>query len=81
MRTPFILMVRAYRYGISPFLGNHCRFHPSCSRYAETAVGRFGLLRGGWLTLRRLARCHPWHEGGIDLVPEKVADRIPERKD
>lgn len=71
MRTPLILMLRAYRYGVSPFLGGHCRFYPSCSQYAETAVARFGALRGGWLAVRRLSRCHPWHEGGLDPVPER----------
>lgn len=71
MRTPLILLLRAYRYAVSPFLGNHCRFHPSCSEYAETAIRHHGLLRGGWLSIRRLSRCHPWHEGGVDPVPVK----------
>lgn len=69
MEKLVILLVRGYRYLISPLLGNHCRFHPSCSQYAETAVREHGVLRGGWLALRRLARCHPWHAGGIDPVP------------
>lgn len=71
MRTLPILMIKAYQYGISPFLGNNCRFYPSCSCYAEEAVARFGVMRGGWLALRRLSRCHPWCEGGLDPVPEK----------
>ena len=72
MRTPLIWLIRSYRYAISPLLGAHCRFYPSCSHYAETAVSRFGLLRGGWLAARRLSRCHPWHAGGVDPVPEKL---------
>jgi len=71
MRWLLILPIRAYRYLISPLLGNNCRFHPSCSCYAETAVRRFGLLRGGWMALRRILRCHPWHEGGFDPVPDE----------
>ncbi|HEB66695.1 MAG TPA: membrane protein insertion efficiency factor YidD [Gammaproteobacteria bacterium] len=71
MRTILIAFIKAYRYLLSPFLGNNCRFHPTCSEYAETAIRRFGPLRGTWLGIRRLGRCHPWHEGGIDPVPEK----------
>ncbi|RCX32829.1 membrane protein insertion efficiency factor YidD [Thioalbus denitrificans] len=71
MRWLLILPIRAYRYLISPLLGNNCRFHPSCSCYAETAVQRFGVLRGGWMALRRILRCHPWHEGGFDPVPDE----------
>lgn len=71
MPNPLILLLRAYRYAISPFLGQHCRYYPSCSEYAETAVHRFGPLRGGWLSIRRLSRCHPWHAGGVDPVPER----------
>ena len=70
MRIVVIFVLRTYRYLLSPFLGNHCRFYPSCSVYAETAVQRFGIPKGLWLALRRLARCHPWHEGGVDPVPD-----------
>jgi len=71
MRALVIGLIKAYRYVLSPLLGNRCRFYPSCSCYAEEAVTRFGLLRGGWLALRRLLRCHPWRPGGVDPVPEK----------
>jgi putative membrane protein insertion efficiency factor len=71
MRRLLIGLIQLYRYGISPFLGNHCRFHPSCSSYAIEAVQRHGSLHGSWLAVRRLSRCHPWHEGGLDPVPDK----------
>ena len=64
-----IAIIRAYRYLISPWLGNHCRFHPSCSHYALESLERHGAARGLWLALRRLLRCHPWHPGGYDPVP------------
>lgn len=70
MRTLLILLVRVYRYAMSPFLGVSCRFHPSCSRYMEEALRIHGAVRGTWLGVRRLGRCHPWHEGGCDPVPE-----------
>ncbi|MDZ7661512.1 membrane protein insertion efficiency factor YidD [Thiohalophilus sp.] len=71
MRRLLILLISGYRYLISPLLGQHCRFYPSCSEYAQTAVSRFGALRGGWMAVKRISCCHPWHEGGIDPVPEK----------
>jgi len=63
------LLVLGYRYSLSPLLGRHCRFHPSCSAYALEALERHGAARGAWLALGRLARCHPWHPGGHDPVP------------
>ncbi|MFO7277231.1 MAG: membrane protein insertion efficiency factor YidD [Pseudomonadota bacterium] len=73
MRLIAELLIRLYQRTISPLLGPTCRFHPSCSNYALEALRRFGLLRGGWLTVRRLARCHPWHPGGFDPVPSTDA--------
>ncbi|MEW6353454.1 MAG: membrane protein insertion efficiency factor YidD [Pseudomonadota bacterium] len=70
MQKILILLITGYRFFLSPLLGPHCRFHPSCSCYAQTAVARFGAARGAWLALKRVARCHPWHPGGIDPVPE-----------
>jgi putative membrane protein insertion efficiency factor len=64
--------IKFYRYFISPAFGNVCRFYPSCSSYALEAVERHGSVVGSYLTLKRLAKCHPFHEGGIDPVPEKI---------
>jgi len=62
-------MISAYRYCLSPLLGSSCRFHPSCSEYAQQAITRHGPVRGAYLSLRRVLRCHPWHCGGYDPVP------------
>ncbi len=75
MRRLFVLLIRGYSYLVSPFLGNNCRFHPTCSCYAQTAIERHGVFRGGWLTIRRLLHCHPWHPGGYDPVPDKAQDK------
>lgn len=64
-----IVPIRLYRRILSPLLPRRCRFHPSCSEYAAQAILRHGVLRGGWLALRRLVRCGPWHPGGYDPVP------------
>lgn len=63
------LLIRGYQLFISPLLGPRCRFYPSCSHYAQEALQTHGLRRGGWLALRRIGRCHPWHPGGVDPVP------------
>ena len=62
-------LVRAYQLLVSPWLGSRCRFAPSCSHYAIEALRRHGPLRGTWLALHRVGRCHPWHPGGYDPVP------------
>jgi uncharacterized protein len=69
--------ISAYRAVVSPWLGSQCRFYPSCSAYAIEAIETHGALRGTALAARRIARCHPWHPGGHDPVPEALADRAP----
>lgn len=74
MRKFLVLVIRGYQYLISPLIGQHCRFYPTCSSYAQIAVQRHGVFKGGWLAVQRLSRCHPWHEGGEDPVPEIDAE-------
>ena len=66
------VLVRGYQLIISPWIAPRCRFYPSCSAYAVTALRRHGALRGSWLAARRLGRCHPWNPGGIDHVPPRA---------
>lgn len=70
LAIPLVWAIRAYQMVISPMLAQQCRFHPTCSAYAVTALQRHGVVRGLWLAVRRLARCHPWNPGGVDHVPE-----------
>lgn len=66
-----IAALRAYQWVLSPLLGSNCRYQPTCSQYCEQAVRRFGVVKGGWLALRRIGRCHPWGGQGYDPVPER----------
>ena len=69
MSRLLLAAIRGYRYLLSPWWGGQCRFTPSCSAYAEEAIREHGSLRGAWLAMRRVSKCHPWHEGGFDPVP------------
>lgn len=75
LAAPLVLAIRLYQRFISPLTGPSCRFYPSCSQYAVTALVRFGPFRGGWLAIRRLGRCNPWNPGGVDPVPRTWATR------
>lgn len=74
MKFLLIGFLKAYRALISPLYGQVCRYHPSCSAYALDAVTQHGALRGVWLAVRRLMRCHPWAAGGYDPVPQRTID-------
>jgi putative membrane protein insertion efficiency factor len=69
MKRVLLFLIEAYRLALSPFLGANCRFYPTCSAYAAEAIEKHGALRGAWLALRRITKCHPWHPGGVDPVP------------
>lgn len=69
MKRVLLLLLRGYQLGISPFLGQNCRFYPSCSDYAAQAISLHGAACGSLLAARRLCKCHPWHPGGLDPVP------------
>jgi len=70
-----IAIIKVYKYFISPLLGSNCRFYPSCSSYSLEALQRHGAIIGSYLTLKRLLKCHPFHQGGIDPVPEKFGNK------
>lgn len=70
-RRLLLWTIRAYQLVLSPLLGPRCRFYPTCSCYAHTAIERFGIFRGTWLGIHRILRCHPFTEGGYDPVPDK----------
>ncbi|HEY5309195.1 MAG TPA: membrane protein insertion efficiency factor YidD [Casimicrobiaceae bacterium] len=69
MKTLVLWLIRGYQYLLRPMLGANCRFAPSCSEYAREAVEKYGALKGSWLAVRRILRCHPYHPGGYDPVP------------
>jgi len=75
-----ILIIRAYQIALSPVVGRVCRFHPSCSCYCIESIRRFGAVRGLWLGVKRIGRCHPWHPGGSDPVPEALPGRDTRRE-
>ncbi|MBS7526526.1 membrane protein insertion efficiency factor YidD [Fusibacter paucivorans] len=66
MKYVMIYMIKFYRGFISPFLGHHCRFQPTCSQYALQAIEKYGALKGGYLSIKRISKCHPFHPGGYD---------------
>ena len=72
MKSLELALIRGYQRYLSPGLGAVCRYEPSCSRYAYEAIDRFGVPRGTWLAVQRLARCHPWSVGGFDPVPDSL---------
>jgi len=69
MKKVVLILIKLYQQLISPLIGNHCRFYPSCSNYTSEAINKYGLIKGIFLGSKRLLRCHPFHPGGIDLVP------------
>ena len=75
MRFILIAIIKFYKYFISPLLGDRCRFYPSCSSYSLEALQLHGVVTGSYLSLKRLLKCHPFHEGGIDPVPEKFGNK------
>lgn len=72
MKALFIGLIRFYQKFISPLKPPTCRFYPTCSHYGLEAIKRFGVIKGGWLTFKRIIKCHPFHPGGIDPVPDKI---------
>ena len=75
MRKIISGLIRLYQYIVSPFLGPNCRYTPSCSEYAQTAVIRFGVFKGGWIAIKRIGSCHPWGSSGYDPVPEEKTEQ------
>jgi putative membrane protein insertion efficiency factor len=78
MRFVLKIFIRAYQLVLSPLIGPSCRFYPSCSQYGIEAIETHGSLRGTWLTIKRISRCHPWHEGGFDPVPGRCLKHSPD---
>ncbi|MGB1237392.1 MAG: membrane protein insertion efficiency factor YidD [Pseudomonadales bacterium] len=68
----FLLLIKAYQYLISPLLGSNCRFYPTCSSYTREAIEVHGAIKGVWLGVKRILKCHPYSDGGVDLVPQKA---------
>ncbi|MDO8176754.1 MAG: membrane protein insertion efficiency factor YidD [Undibacterium sp.] len=72
MKALLLLLLRGYQFAISPMLGQNCRFYPSCSEYATEAIREYGACKGSLMAGKRLCKCHPWHPGGVDIVPPKT---------
>lgn len=77
IRRLLLALIRLYQWTLSPLLGPVCRFEPSCSRYTAACIERFGAVRGSWLGLKRLGRCHPFHPGGFDPPPPEATAAAP----
>ncbi len=69
LKKIFLALIRLYQLGISPYIGPHCRFTPTCSQYAYLAIMKYGAIKGGFLAVKRILKCHPFHKGGYDPVP------------
>ena len=69
---PLILLIRGYQFIISPMLGSNCRFMPTCSEYATESLKEYGLIKGTFLTIKRIGKCHPWGDHGYDPIPRKI---------
>ena len=78
MKSILLMLIDGYRFLLSPFFGAQCRFYPTCSAYAREAIDVHGPLCGSWLALKRIAKCHPWHPGGVDPVPQRRNKRDAE---
>ena len=78
LKTLLIYLIRFYQKVISPLKPPTCRFYPTCSHYGVEAIQRFGALKGGWLTIKRISRCHPFHPGGVDPVPKEWSKKKQE---
>lgn len=77
MKYLFIWIVRGYQLMISPYFPPSCRYQPTCSSYAIEALNEYGALKGGWMAIKRISRCHPWADGGYDPIPKKNTDHKP----
>ena len=76
MKTVILLLIKFYQKAISPMFPPSCRFYPTCSAYSYEAVATHGVFKGLWLAIKRISKCHPWHKGGFDPVPEKLKKTV-----
>ncbi len=79
MKTILLIIIRGYQLILSPMLGSNCRYYPTCSCYTHTAIQHYGAIKGSYLGVKRILRCHPWAKGGIDLVPGVEEKEIEEK--